>query len=137
MGNYGLLGLGGAFKANLLDLRQRRQDVIAANVANADTPGYKAKRVNFEEEMLRAFPPPDQLAMSRTSGKHIPIAFGTPVAAEVQAVETSIPKGDKNSVDLEQEMARQTANQLLYNYATQSLNGQINNLRMMIEGRAR
>ncbi|MBF0455757.1 MAG: flagellar basal body rod protein FlgB [Magnetococcales bacterium] len=137
MSNFGLLGSAGAFKANLLDLRQRRQDVIAANVANADTPGYKAKRVNFEEEMLRAYPPPDQLPMARTSGKHIPIPFGEPVAGEVQAVETPIPKGDKNSVDLEQEMARQTANQLLYNYATQSLNGQISKMRMMIDGQSR
>ncbi|MBF0357991.1 MAG: flagellar basal body rod protein FlgB [Magnetococcales bacterium] len=137
MSDYGLLGQTGAFKANLLNLRQRRQDIIAANVANADTPGYKAKRIDFEDEMLRAFPPPDQLKMARTSGNHIPIPFGTPVAGEVQAVETSIPKGDKNSVDLEQEMARQTANQLLYNYATQSLNGQINTMRMMIDGQAR
>lgn len=137
MSDFGLLGAGGAFKANLLDLRQRRQDIIAANVANADTPGYKARRMNFEDEMLRAYPPPDQLAMSRTSGKHIPIPFGAPVPGEVQAVETPIPKGDKNSVDLEQEMARQTANQLLYNYATQSLNGQISTLRMMIDGQGR
>ncbi|MBF0447747.1 MAG: flagellar basal body rod protein FlgB [Magnetococcales bacterium] len=134
MSGYGLLGETGAFKANLLNLRQQRQDIVAANVANADTPGYKAKRLNFEEEMLRAFPPPDQLAMSRTSGKHIPIPFGEPVAGELQAVETPIPKGDKNSVDLEQEMARQTANQLLYNYATQSLTGQIKTMRMMIDG---
>ena len=137
MSDYGLLGSMGAFKANLLDLRQRRQDVVAANVANADTPGYKAKRVNFEEEMLRAYPPPDQLAMSRTSGQHIPIPFGAPVPGEVQAVETPIPKGDKNSVDLEQEMARQTANQLPYNYATQSLNGQISTMRMRSDGQAR
>ncbi len=137
MSDYGLLGRAGAFKANLMDLRQRRQDIIAANVANADTPGYKAKRIEFEEEMLRAYPPPDQLAMSRTNGKHIPIPFGEPVPGEVQAVETPIPKGDKNSVDLESEMARQTANQLLYNYATQSLNGQINTMRMMIDGQTR
>lgn len=134
MSDFGLMGAHGAYMANLLDLRQRRQDVIAANVANADTPGYKAKRLNFEEELLRAYPPPDQLAMAKTNAQHIPLPFGTPIDGDIQAVETPIPKGDKNSVDLESEMTRQTANQLLYNYAADSLNGQYKTLKMVIDG---
>ena len=137
MAGFGLLGMGGAFKANLMNLRQQRQDIIGANVANADTPMYKARRLEFEDALKEAYPPPGQLPMARTNGRHMPVAFGGPVAGEVHEVETPIPKGDKNSVDLEQEMARQTANQLLYNYAAQSLNGQIGKMRMIIEGAAR
>ena len=37
-----------------LNLRQMRQEVIASNIANADTPGYKAKRLDFEEALQRA-----------------------------------------------------------------------------------
>lgn len=137
MSEFGLLGAGGAFKANLLDLRQRRQEIIAANVANADTPGYKARRLDFEDAMKESMPPMDEMHMSRTNGRHMPSGFSSPEMGRIQEVETPIPKGDRNSVDLEQEMARQTANQLLYNYATQSLNGQISSLRMMIDGSPR
>lgn len=135
MAGLGLLGPAGAFKTNLLNLRQQRQELIAANVANIDTPGYKAMRLEFEEEMSKALPPPGSLPIVRTSGQHMPVPYDGPVAGDMQAVETPIPKGDLNSVDLEQEMAMQSANQLLYNYAAQSLSGQISTMRMVIEGR--
>jgi flagellar basal-body rod protein FlgB len=128
-----LLGPIGAFKENLLDLRHRRQELIAANVANVDTPGYKARRLEFEAELQAAMPARDELAMARTTVGHLPMGFMA-MEGEVQAVETMIPKGDGNSVNLEQEMAQQSANQLLYNYAAQSLNGQIGSLRMVISG---
>lgn len=133
MSGMGLLGELGAYKKNLLNLRQQRQEYIGANIANADTPGYKAKRLDFEDHMARAWPKPGELGMARTNGTHLPSA-PTPVEGEFQAVETPIPKGDRNSVDLEQEMARQTANQILYNYAIQSMNGQINGLKRAISG---
>ena len=37
-----------------LNLRQMRQEIIASNIANAETPGYKAKRIDFEEALARA-----------------------------------------------------------------------------------
>ncbi|MEO5348599.1 MAG: flagellar basal body rod protein FlgB [Magnetococcus sp. YQC-3] len=134
MAELGLLGPTGAFKANLLDLRQRRQEIITSNVANADTPGYKARRFEFEDALKESLPPRDSLPMARTSSRHMPTGFVAPVTGELQEVETSIPKGDGNSVDMEQEMAQQSANQLLYNYAAQSLSGQIGTMRMLING---
>lgn len=134
MAEFGLLGASGAFKANLLDLRQQRQEIIGTNVANSDTPGYKARRLEFEDALKAALPPRDALPIARTSGRHMPMPYAGPVVGEIQAVETHIPKGDRNSVNIEQEMARQTANQLLFNYASQSMNGQIGTLRMVIDG---
>ncbi|MBF8273255.1 MAG: flagellar basal-body rod protein FlgB [Magnetococcales bacterium] len=135
MAGLGLLGPAGAFKTNLLNLRHERQELIAANVANADTPGYKSMRLEFEDEMAKALPPPGSLPVARTSNKHMPMPYDGPVAGDMQAVEIPIPKGDLNSVDLEQEMAMQSANQLLYNYAAQSLSSQIATMRLVIEGR--
>lgn len=134
MADFGLLGNEGAFKANLMNLRNRRQEMIAANIANADTPGYKARRLEFEDVFRDSMPPSDQLPMMRTTSHHLPITPTLPITGEMQEVETPIPKKDKNSVDLEQEMARQSANQLLYNYAAQSMSGQINQMRMIIQG---
>ena len=137
MAEFGLLGASGVFKANLLDLRQQRQEIIATNVANADTPGYKTRRLEFEDALKASLPPRDALPMARTSHQHLPMGYSEPVVGEIQAVETAIPKSDGNSVNVEQEMARQTANQILYNYAAQSISGQVNTLRMIIDGSPR
>ena len=134
MSGYGLLGAVGAFKENLMNLRSKRQDIIAANVANADTPMYKARRLNFEDQLAESLPRPGDLGMARTSTGHMPMPFFEPSSGELQETESPIPKGDRNSVDLEQEMARQTANQLLYNYAIQSFSSQVNTLKMVIDG---
>ena len=37
-----------------LKYRQMRQELIASNIANAETPGYKAKKIDFEEARLRS-----------------------------------------------------------------------------------
>ncbi|WP_193771134.1 flagellar basal body rod protein FlgB [Candidatus Magnetaquicoccus inordinatus] len=137
MAEFSLLGAAGEFKANLLDLRQQRQEIITSNVANADTPGYKAKRFEFEDVLKESLPPRDELPMARTTVSHLPKRYEGPVAGRLQDVETPIPKGDGNSVNLEQEMAMQSANQLLYNYAAQSLSSQISTMRMMIDGNTR
>ncbi|MBF0177761.1 MAG: flagellar basal body rod protein FlgB [Magnetococcales bacterium] len=134
MSDMGLLGATGAFKKNLLELRQRRQEIITSNVANVDTPGYKARRLDFEAELAEAMPPPPgELALARTDGRHLPTTDFTAASGNLQEVEGAIAKGDGNTVDIEQEMSRQTANQLLYNYAAQSMAGQISRLRMVID----
>lgn len=134
MAAFGLLGMHGAFMQNLLDLRQKRQEIIGANIANADTPNYKAKRLDFEEALAESMPKEGEMTLARTSASHLPTPYGAYAPGEVQAVETPIPKGDGNSVDQEQEMAQMAANQLLYNFAAQSVSGQINKLRMVIQG---
>lgn len=134
MADFGLLGPGGAYMQNLLDLRMRRQEIIGANVANADTPGYKARRLEFEDVLKESMPMPGELPMARTNGQHLPTPYGNAVPGELQEVEIPIPKGDRNSVDLEQEMTRQAANQLLYNYGVQVFTGQVEKLRTVIQG---
>ncbi|MBF0143669.1 MAG: flagellar basal body rod protein FlgB [Magnetococcales bacterium] len=134
MPGFGLLGETGAFKANLLNLRQRRQEIIASNVANAETPGYKARRFNFEDALKEAMPEPGMMPMARTRSGHMPLALDMATVGEVQEVEATTPKADGNSVELEQEMGRQTANQLLYNYAAQSLGTQIKLMQSVIQG---
>ena len=42
-----------SFYKNALDLRDKRQDVLSANIANSDTPGYKARDFDFRAELDR------------------------------------------------------------------------------------
>lgn len=82
----------------------RRQQVIASNLANIDTPGYRAKDVSFHatmEELLA-----DRPALRVTRPEHVPgdtVGFGEPVVFEVQGL-TSRP--DRNNVDLDREMLK-------------------------------
>ena len=59
---YGILG-------ESLNVLSDRQNIIASNVANANTPGYKAKELNFEQVMKGLVPSADSLPMKATSQK--------------------------------------------------------------------
>src|SRR5437773_7544456 len=90
---------------NLLTWTSKRQQALAANVANLDTPGYRSKDFSFQSELA-------SLAMQATSGKHL-----TPVedtsSARVYDVGTQ-EKPNGNNVDIEREMTEITKNGLQY-----------------------
>jgi len=88
-----------------LDYRTWRQNLIAGNVANADTPGYTPVDLDFEETLQRA------------------VDGGTTGARDLSDVDvvfdpTRTPGLDGNSVDLDREMAKMQANAVLYQAGT-------------------
>src|SRR6056297_3272916 len=98
-----------------LDLRMRKQQVVASNIANAETPGYAARKLDFEADLQRAMATPDVKAGNHNP-RHIPI--GTRGVAAVQGTISrqpdSNPLGDGNSVSVDDEMLDLAENQLLY-----------------------
>jgi len=61
--------------AKVMDLQLQRQNIVTGNIANVNTPGYKARRLEFEEKLQDVL---DQNAlgrMTRTSEKHMPSTF--------------------------------------------------------------
>ncbi len=85
------IGGNGALIATLLDAAARRQRVLATNIANADTPGFKAKSLEFPKELERAML--DGTAPSDAS-------------SQLQTVERDTPtKSNGNSVDVDLELA--------------------------------
>lgn len=54
-----------------IGLRAQRQQVLASNIANADTPGYKARDFDFQAAMGNALSAQGGLAMAQTSGRHL------------------------------------------------------------------
>lgn len=91
-------------------MRELRQNVANANIANAETPGYKAKVVNFEKE-LRALNTEGSLDNKLERMKAD--VYDNP-EAEVGL--------DGNSVDLEKEMSTMLENNLMYRTANQMIN---------------
>lgn len=110
----------------VLDLRAQNQEVIASNVANADTPGYIPARLEFESNLRQAIKDSNMPSMpAQTSHPgHFPIS-----SARIEAVEAKIIRrrqnftniGDGNEVDKNQEMISLAENQLLYETAAQIL----------------
>lgn len=121
-----------------VDLRTRNQNLIASNLANAETPGYTPKNLEFEGQL--------QAAVKKTSARgrrdepgavthpgHIPLRGGAERLSQVQGrvVETpsATPGRDGNSVELENEMGRMMQNQVLFNASVQLLAKKFEGLR--------
>ena len=62
--------------ATSLNMRELRQKIIASNIANADTPGYKAKRLEFEQALARAINLDDKNGMYVTQPRHYDVGGG-------------------------------------------------------------
>ena len=101
-----------------LDASWLRKEVIAQNVANADTPGYKSKRVEFEAEFRAALTrSPDRFKAKRTRARHIEFGRETdPLSVRPVIAENNhyTMKMDGNNVDIDHEMTEEAKNTILY-----------------------
>ena len=107
-----------------LKYRQLRQELIASNIANAETPGYKAKKIDFEEALARALDVDDELKMNTTDPKHFNVGGGgfKNLQPEIHEDANGIVSPDGNSVDRDQEMADMAENKIMYDASVQLLN---------------
>jgi flagellar basal-body rod protein FlgB len=110
---------------DLLTRTSKRQQALASNVANLDTPGYHSKDFSFDEQLA-------SITMSTTSGAHITPLENT---ARAHMYEVDNPeKQNGNNVNLEREMTEITKNGLQYITMVQYLNQKIKTLRSAITG---
>ncbi len=110
----------------------RRQRLIAANVANLDTPGYRPVDLRFEQVLGRRMreEPGGQLVL--TSAMHIP----GPGPADLAVDQIQVSRQDAEGVDVDYEMARLSEAVIEYNAVTQLLTARMAMLRSAVtEGR--
>jgi flagellar basal-body rod protein FlgB len=125
--------VGGLSKA--MDLSWRKNKVLTANVANAETPKYKAVSLQFGNELEQAFQrqAPEEM-MIRTDPKHLEIS--TASTAKYAADLSGITKPDGNNVDIDRQMVSLAQNSSDYANAAQLIRRQIGLVRTAIrEGR--
>ena len=103
-----------------MDLRLRNQQIIAANVANAQTPGYQAKTFTFEDA-LRQAATGEGTDMAVTHPQHISTHGGSinNVTGTVGEIRDTSGMGDRNTVQVDQEMINLAENQIMYEATTQ------------------
>lgn len=122
----------GNLKASLT-ARNARQSVVTGNLANADTPGYRAKRVEFEAELKAMVSGDASATMTRTDGAHLAGDGERTGIATIAEAEVSTSVGmDDNTVSREAEMARMAENQLLYRASAKALGRHLAMLRYAI-----
>ena len=107
----------------LLSWTSKRQQALAGNVANMDTPGYRAQDYSFEQELAA-------IDLSTTTANHI-APLKDEAHARLHAVNSKV-KPNGNNVDLEREMTEITKNGLQYITLVQYLNQKIRTLRAAI-----
>ena len=119
-----------------LDLRSLNQRVLASNLANADTPNYKAVELKVAEEMIRKDESNTGLVLVRTHINHLPIKNGpvdTIKLKTAKAPDFSL-RGDGNTVDIDRTMGNLAKNTLLYKAAIQLISKQFKDLKDAING---
>lgn len=115
-----------------LMIREKRAEVLAENIANADTPGYKAKDVDFQQALQLARSRQGQSA-SRTHEQHFHIA--STMHKDTQFRNPDQPDtGDGNSVDIHRERNAIMQNSLEYQTTLTFLNSRISGLKKALTG---
>lgn len=118
----------------VLDFQSERHTILATNVANVDTPGYKGHDLRFADELKRAIDTEGMISLKKTSEKHLPLELSKLKAAEPRLVVTSDspPRLDGNTVDLDKEMTKLAENSLYYTVTAQILSKKMRGLRTAI-----
>jgi flagellar basal-body rod protein FlgB len=103
-------------------------------MANIKTPGYKARRLEFEKDLQAAMNLNAQGKMTRTTGNHVPNVFDMNTFGpdmEKAVIEERIIHGEDN-VDMDKEMSRMAQNTLMYNALTTVLSKNFQGLTTII-----
>lgn len=108
--------------ATSINMRQLRQSIISSNIANAETPGYHAAKIDFEEALGRALDIDDMNKLSATNEKHFALGSAGSVRPDVYANPDVAVNNDGNTVDLEKEMSALAENTLLHKAALSLIN---------------
>lgn len=120
-----------------LSLRAQRQQLLASNIANGDTPNYKARDFDFSKALENALSNAGTASapMAKTSPAHMNPAAGESVAGTPLLYRTE-PQGsvDGNTVDVDAERNQFADNGIRYEASLTMINAQIKNLLAAIQG---
>ncbi|MHB8842190.1 MAG: flagellar basal body rod protein FlgB, partial [Candidatus Aquicultor sp.] len=118
-----------------LDASSLRQQVIANNVANINTPGYKKQDVSFEDEFKQAIDNKYDAGMYQTDPRHLPGGSSlTSVGIKVNTIGATSMRYDGNNVDIDEEMSKMAENAIRYNAMAQLMSGRLSSLKTVING---
>lgn len=125
----------GAIFGNSMDLMKKsmdylwkKEEVLANNIANVDTPGYKARYVTFEEELDR------KLRETAGDGRDAMNQAIHSSGVQIHTTENETARMDGNNVNVDSEMVEINRAALQYQYAQRAFSGEVARLRAVIQG---
>lgn len=120
----------------VLDLRAQKAQVISANIANAETPGYSANHFEFEKDLAQAIKTGKNVTLATSNVAHMPAgpANFNSVTGKIVTVKDKTGIGDKNNVKVDQEMLDLSENELLYETAAQLLKMKMTQITYVLSG---
>ena len=125
------------FHQQALHIREQRQQVLASNIANADTPNYKARDLDFKAALqgaLQGSISTGSVAMAATASGHL---AGNPgMAADANLLYRNPAQGsvDGNTVDMDAERAAFADNAVHYEFNLTRISQQIKSMLSVIQG---
>ncbi|MBA4141795.1 MAG: flagellar basal body rod protein FlgB [Nitrosospira sp.] len=130
------LGPAFQFYQDAANLRAHRQQLIASNIANADTPGYKARDINFKSALEGAVAGNQGISLVTNAPKHINPATGSGAAGGAPLLYRAAVQGsiDGNTVDMDVERSQFADNAIHYEANLTFINDQIRVMRTAIQG---
>ncbi|EFX60611.1 hypothetical protein DAPPUDRAFT_342411 [Daphnia pulex] len=113
------------FQTQALVLRSERQRLLASNIANADTPGYKARDMDFASALREATGAARGGAMAATQAGHISPPAGARSEAKLLWAAPSQTNLDNNTVDMDRERASFADNSIKYEATLRFINSSV------------
>jgi flagellar basal-body rod protein FlgB len=137
------------FQAQALTLRSERQRLLASNIANADTPGYVSRDINFAQALRDATGQPGSgVGLSRPTGSTTGSRLGTTQSGHLSGSTASLgsahlmystasqPNLDNNTVDMDRERASFADNSVKYEATLKFINGGVRTMLDAIRGQS-
>lgn len=122
-----------------MDYRSIRQDMIASNIANVDTPNYKPRDVRFEDALaaqkdIILHRNDAKLQMAQTNDSHLaPSKESSSIKATTYFRDGHMARNDGNSVDLDIETTEMSKNSIMFNALTQAMKKDMKQFMSVIE----
>jgi len=119
-----------------LDLRSIQHKALAANIANMDTPNYKAVELEVAENMKKNKGSVPGLRLARTHSAHIQLSSHRADNVHLETVPAASVslRGDGNTVNIDRTMGKLAENTLLYRATAQLISRKFKGLKNVIKG---
>jgi flagellar basal-body rod protein FlgB len=113
------------FQTQALVLRAERQRLIASNIANADTPGYVARDMDFARALREATGQAAAVTAAATQPRHLAVAGGARGEPQLMYSRPAQDNLDRNTVDMDRERAAFADNTVKYEATLRFINAQV------------
>jgi flagellar basal-body rod protein FlgB len=121
--------------SKVLDLRSANGKIISSNIANAETPGYAPARFEFEQELRQAVNR-NGFSLATSHPSHLPTGAHSldSVSGKVTTLPDKTGIGDKNGVNVDEEMISLSENEIMYETAALILKKKLTILGYIVQG---